>query len=79
MPGKGGKVERKNRAKVVLPMPVIQPLAYSVAKLAEAVSLSRSFLYEEMRAERLAFVKKGNRTLITYEQAKAWLELPDPA
>lgn len=39
-------------------------VAYSVAEVAELVGLSRSTLYAEMSAGRLAFVKVGSRRLI---------------
>lgn len=59
---------------------VVQPLAYSIADLALATSISRSALYEAISSRRLPAKKCGNRTVVTHAAAVDWLErLPDAA
>jgi hypothetical protein len=48
-------------------------LAYSIAELTEISGVGRSFLYEEIKAGRLVVKKAGRRSLVLYEDAKAWL------
>jgi hypothetical protein len=52
-------------------------LAYSIPQLAEYAGIGRSMLYAEIGAGRLIASKAGRRTIVTRENAKAWLrELP---
>jgi excisionase family DNA binding protein len=51
----------------------IERCAYSVANFGRAFSVGRSTIYEEIRAGRLKVRKVGARTIITYEDAMAWL------
>ncbi len=48
-------------------------LAYSIPQLAEATGLSRSLIYEHIRAGRLRIAKAGRRTIVTAEAAHEWL------
>jgi excisionase family DNA binding protein len=48
-------------------------LAYTVAQAARALGLSKSMIYDQLRANRLAFVKVGKRRAITRQQIDAWL------
>jgi excisionase family DNA binding protein len=49
------------------------PLALSIAQAADSTDVSRSQLYEEMRAGRLKYVKVGARRLILVEDLRDWL------
>jgi excisionase family DNA binding protein len=49
-------------------------MAYSVEQFAEATDISRSSLYEEIKAGRLVARKCGKRTIISVHDAEAWLE-----
>jgi excisionase family DNA binding protein len=52
-------------------------LAYSISRLAKLVGAGRSKLYGEIAAGRLKASKLGRRTIVTRENANAWLrELP---
>ena len=48
-------------------------LAYTVPELVAATGVGRTTLYEEMKAGRLRTCKVGKRTLVTAEDARAWL------
>ena len=48
-------------------------LAYTVAQAARALGLSKSMIYDQLRANRLASVKVGKRRIITRQQIDAWL------
>jgi hypothetical protein len=48
-------------------------LAYTVAQLAARVGVGRTLLYGEIAAGRLIASKAGRRTIITCENAQAWL------
>jgi len=52
---------------------VIQ-LAYSVKDAVKITGMSRSRLYEELKAGNLVAKKIGRRTLIPHESIEAWLE-----
>jgi len=47
--------------------------AYSISELSNVVSLGRTKLYEEIKEGRLKTRKVGRRTLITAQDADAWL------
>lgn len=51
----------------------IERRAYSIANFGRAFSVGRSTVYEEIRAGRLKVRKVGTRTIITYDDAMAWL------
>jgi hypothetical protein len=52
-------------------------LAYSISRLAKLVGAGRSKLYGEIAVGRLKASKLGRRTIVTRENANAWLrELP---
>jgi excisionase family DNA binding protein len=54
------------------------PIAYSVPQAARALGLSKTMIYDEMRANRLRSLKVGGRRIITRAQIDAWLVgLPD--
>ncbi len=46
--------------------------AYDVASFCKAFSLSRSFVYLEIKAGRLKRFKAGRRTLISVAEAERW-------
>jgi excisionase family DNA binding protein len=48
-------------------------LAYTVQQLAARVGVGRTLLYREIAAGRLVASKAGRRTLVTRENAQAWL------
>jgi hypothetical protein len=48
-------------------------LAYTIVHLAESAGVGRSMIYDEIRAGRLVASKAGRRTIVTRENAKAWL------
>jgi excisionase family DNA binding protein len=48
-------------------------LAVGVPDAARRAGVSRSFLYEEMTAGRLRFLKAGKRRLILADDLRAWL------
>ena len=54
-------------------------LAYNVAQAARALGLSKSMIYDQLRANRLASVKVGKRRIITRQQINAWLAGLPPA
>lgn len=47
--------------------------AYDIKSFCKAFNVSRSFVYEEIKAGRLKAVKVGRRTLIPRDNALAWL------
>lgn len=51
-----------------------EPITVSVVKAVELTSLSRSFLYNEMKAKRLPFTHKGGRRLIFYNDLVTYLK-----
>lgn len=48
---------------------------YRVTEAAKLLSMSRSVVYEQMRAGRLKFVKQGASTLIPHAAIKAYVRL----
>ena len=48
-------------------------LACSITEAAAATGLSRSYLYTEMQAGRLLFIKAGKRRLVTIDALKSYL------
>jgi excisionase family DNA binding protein len=48
-------------------------LALSIAEFATVTGVSRSKLYEEIKAGRLKIAKVGRRTLVSGEAGLAWL------
>lgn len=51
----------------------IDKLAYSIDEAAQASSVGRSLLYDEIRARRLRATKVGRRTIIAVDDLRAWL------
>lgn len=51
----------------------VEKLAYSIEEAAQAASLGRSSIYEEIRASRLRATKVGRRTIIAVDDLRAWL------
>ena len=49
-------------------------LTYSIKQAADATSVGRSLLYEEIKAGKLRVFKLGSRTLIASEDLHSWLE-----
>jgi excisionase family DNA binding protein len=58
------ELERKSPAK----------LAYTVWEAQEVSGLSRSLLYEAMKAGELQFIKVRSRRLLLHEDLAAWLK-----
>jgi excisionase family DNA binding protein len=50
-------------------------LALSIAEFCEAVGIGRTTAYLEIKSGRLRVSKCGKRTLITVDEARAWLRL----
>lgn len=53
--------------------------AYDIKSFCKAYSVSRSFVYEEIKSGRLRRVKVGRRTLIPRQFADEWLHNRGPA
>ena len=53
---------------------VQSPLAYSIPELVRVTGLSRTLLYSEMKRGNLRARKVGTRTIVTYEDATAFLK-----
>ena len=52
----------------------MEPLAYTLYEAKRAAAgISRTTLYEEIKAGRLRAVKRGRRTLILADDLRAWL------
>jgi hypothetical protein len=58
--------------------PAPLPLAYSIPELAAASGFSRAFLYLEVASGRLILRKKGRRSFVLAEDARAWLRDSPP-
>jgi excisionase family DNA binding protein len=57
-----------------------EPLAVPMARAPDWLGVSRTTIYQEIRAGRLKAKKCGAKTLLTYESGQAWLAaLPDLA
>jgi excisionase family DNA binding protein len=52
----------------------LQPLAYSILEAVEVSKCCHGTLYQEMKAGRLRFLKRGSRTLILREDLLDWLK-----
>lgn len=48
-------------------------IAYTVSEAARVLGMSRSMIYDQLRANRLQSLKVGKRRIITREQIDAWL------
>jgi excisionase family DNA binding protein len=48
--------------------------AYSISDFCQRYGVGRTTAYEEIKAGRLRAVKVGHRTLITVDDAEAWLK-----
>lgn len=48
-------------------------LAYSIRDLMAASGLGRTFIYEEIKSERLIVRKAGRRSIVLRDDALAWL------
>jgi hypothetical protein len=53
--------------------PVLPKLAYSIAELVQATSLSRTTIYNEIKAGNLQVAHIGDRPLIEADEARRWL------
>jgi hypothetical protein len=51
----------------------LPPLAYSVAQLVKATSIGRTKIFHEIEKGRLRATRVGGRTVITADDACAWL------
>jgi hypothetical protein len=57
------------------PTPLVPPpIAYSIKSLCTAVDLSRSLVYQHIKANLLKTLKVGRRTIVLREDAEAWLQ-----
>lgn len=52
----------------------VTKLAYRIPEVVEATGLSRSVLYEDMAAGRLAFVKRGRSRLVLADDLARYLD-----
>ena len=52
----------------------MQEEIYLVPEFCQCFKISRTSLYREVKARRLNIIKRGRRTLITRQDAEAWLE-----
>ena len=52
----------------------VTPLAYTIAEAVKATGITRTRLYEELKAGRLTAKKSGRRTLILRASIETWLE-----
>lgn len=50
-------------------------LAYTIPEFCEAVGISRSMAYKEIKAERLRVKKVGARVLVPIDEANRWLKI----
>jgi hypothetical protein len=58
--------------------PEADRLAYSINGFAERADMGRTTVYAEIRAGKLKAKRRGSRTIITAEAARAYLDsLPD--
>lgn len=60
--------------KVAPPTTSFTPLAYTVKDAVRITGMSRSRLYEEMKAGHLIAKKSGRSTLIPHESIQNWLK-----
>ena len=51
----------------------VERLAYSVDEAAAIIGLSRDLLYDQMRTGKLAYLKIGQRRIITRQHLEAFL------
>ena len=56
-----------------------EPLAYSISELVEASTISKSEIYEDIKAGKLATKRRGRRQIILAAEAKRWLEAHEDA
>ena len=54
-------------------IPVLPKLAYSIAELVQATSLSRTTIYNEIKAGNLRVSHVGDRPLVEITEAQRWL------
>lgn len=59
--------------KIAHPIERVTPLAYTIKDAVKITGMSRSRLYEELKAGNLVAKKMGRRTLIPHESIEAWL------
>ncbi len=48
-------------------------MALSIAEVADAIGLGRTFIYEQINAGALKAIKVGRRTLVPIEAINGWL------
>jgi len=53
---------------------IVAPITYTVANATKATGLSRSTLYNLMKAKQLPYIKVGKRTLLKISDIEALLE-----
>ena len=74
----GSEVEPRNRHERRALAAGHDPLAVPMPQAPKWLGISRSKIYEEIRAGRLKAVKCGSRTLVPYASGEAWLNsLPE--
>jgi excisionase family DNA binding protein len=67
------ELTRKDAASMTTTEPA--PLMYRVSTIVKLTGLSRSVIYEQIRAGRLPVVKQGRATLITAEALADYVKL----
>lgn len=60
--------------KVAPPVERVTPLAYTIKDAVKLTGISRSRLYEELKAGNLIAKKSGRNTLIPHESIENWLK-----
>lgn len=60
--------------KVAPPVERVTPLAYTIKDAVRLTGMSRSRLYEELKAGHLVAKKAGRSTLIPHESIENWLK-----
>jgi hypothetical protein len=65
--------KKKQKPSVPDPVKVTARLAFSIEELTQATSLSRSFLYAEMQAGHLPYIKIGARRLVLAPAFESYL------
>jgi excisionase family DNA binding protein len=56
-----------------IPSTVDDRLAYGIEEFARVAGIGRTTIFEQIRMGKLHAIKRGRRTLITADAARAWL------
>ena len=72
-------MKRQGYTRTELSASNIEPLTLSIADAAKRAGISRSLIYQEIKAGRLASAKLGKRRLIPLTALQEWLALATTA